>query len=38
VVDPGMFDLWVGSSSNTENHGQFAVGGAARAGRGFAPS
>lgn len=38
VVDPGMFDLWVGSSSNIENHGQFAVGGAARAGRGFVSS
>ncbi|WP_245857951.1 fibronectin type III-like domain-contianing protein [Sphingomonas ginsenosidimutans] len=37
VIDPGMFDLWVGSSSNAQNHGQFTVSGTARAGSGFAP-
>ncbi|WP_294358556.1 glycoside hydrolase family 3 N-terminal domain-containing protein [uncultured Sphingomonas sp.] len=37
VIDPGMFDLWVGSSSNAQSHGQFTVAGAARAGSGFRP-
>lgn len=37
VIDPGTFDIWVGSSSNAQNHGQFSVGGAPRAGRGFLP-
>ena len=35
VVDPGRFDVWVGSSSNAQGHGQFSVEGPARAGRGF---
>ena len=38
VIDPGTFDLWVGSSSDTKNSGQFTVSGAPRAGRGFGPA
>lgn len=38
VIDPGTFDIWVGSSSNAQNHGQFSVGGAPRTGRGFLPN
>lgn len=30
VVDPGTFDVWVGSSSNTSNHATFSVGGQPR--------
>lgn len=35
VVDPGTFDVWVGSSSNATNHATFTVGGAARTVRGW---
>jgi beta-glucosidase len=30
VVDPGMFDVWVGNSSQAEGHATFTVGGSAR--------
>jgi beta-glucosidase len=35
VVDPGTFDLWVGSSSNTDNHATFSVSGPARRVKGW---
>lgn len=35
VVDPGTFDVWVGASSNTENHASFTVGGAPRVVKGW---
>jgi beta-glucosidase len=31
VVDPGLFDVWVGNSSLAENHSTFSVGGSPRA-------
>jgi len=33
VIDPGVFDLWVGNSALAENHITFTVGGKARAAR-----
>jgi beta-glucosidase len=33
VIDPGVFDLWVGNSSLAESHTTFTVGGNARAAR-----
>ncbi|MEG3166378.1 glycoside hydrolase family 3 N-terminal domain-containing protein [Sphingomonas sp. PB2P19] len=35
VVDPGTFDVWVGSSSNTTNHATIAVAGQPRTVRGW---
>jgi beta-glucosidase len=35
VVDPGTFDVWVGSSSNADAHATFTVGGAPRTVKGW---
>ncbi len=35
VIDPGTFDVWVGSSSNAPSHTTFAVIGEPRKGRGW---
>lgn len=35
VVDPGKFDVWLGNSSNTTNHGTFDVSGAPRTVKGW---
>lgn len=35
VIDPGTFDVWVGSSSNATPHATFVVGGAPRLAKGW---
>ncbi|WP_294195727.1 glycoside hydrolase family 3 N-terminal domain-containing protein [uncultured Sphingomonas sp.] len=35
VVDPGTFDVWVGASSNADQHATFVVGGSPRPAKGW---